>query len=398
MNTPTDGSESMSEGRVVDLNSSGEGVLREPSGRVVFVEGVWPGERIRYVITEQKKSWARATVFSWIERSPSRRESPCPHAPTKKATQRTTACGGCPWIELNYDAQIQAKSARIQKELQRIKSVQFDTGAIRPMIPSPREFAYRNRARMVWDGSHWGFRARGSHAIVPIRNCMVCNARVNELLSAAPSGRLGDADDALDSNEFLIIDDQMSASDLRSNQERSFRQGNTEQNLAMRLWLDRVLETQDGEVLELFAGDGNFTEVIQKKTTGQIWALDHAIPSINQWPRVRWVKSDLRRASLVPRTLRIQDLDHFAVDAVNTLVLDPPREGCAELFMLVEQLPALTQLIYISCDLASLVRDLSHLENDWSVVEVQPIDLFPQTPHVELMVFLHKLYKKTEGI
>ena len=150
----------------------GEAIAREETGRVVFVRGALPGETVTAQLTTEKRDWARGHLVEVLEASPHRITPPCP--------SRRAGCGGCGWQHLDLDAQREARVAIVTDALRR-------TGGLAdPVVERGRgvdPVGYRTTVRVAAapDGSA-GFRAEGSHEIVPAPACLVAHPVLAELL------------------------------------------------------------------------------------------------------------------------------------------------------------------------------------------------------------------------
>ena len=370
------------EATVRDLSQQGMGVVDHPDGRVFFASGVWPGDIGVFQITEEKKRYGFAKLVELKTPSQDRVTPPCPHQGTAN-----DKCGGCPWMIASTHAQLDFKT-RITQEVFNRSKIKVE---VQPTIGSPHTLHYRNRAQLKTNGSLLGFVGEKSKALVDIDSCLVlnpkCNALLKELRSKLPKKEWEPKGRYL--WNLIDIDDTKSIETLSLNQRLPFRQGNTSQNETMKAWLLKEVSTGSfSSALELFSGDGNFTESLVKADIPGILSLEvsaEAIDGLSQkaLSGVETKRSDLTQEN--PRKLLKYNHDF------ELLVLDPPREGFERLNEWVNALPKLKKIIYISCSIQSLTRDLKPLiDSDWALSLVQPIDLFPHTPHVEVMTVLEK--------
>ncbi|MHA7839838.1 MAG: class I SAM-dependent RNA methyltransferase, partial [bacterium] len=148
--------------RIEGLASSGEGVGRLPEGRVVFVEGGVPGDRVETVDWVEGKRMARARIGRLLEASPDRVEPRCAHF---------GVCGGCTWQQIDYPAQCAAKAQIVQDALERIGGLEIPGGL--EIEASPEPYAYRARVRLVEEAGRLGFRRRGSREVEAIETCPI---------------------------------------------------------------------------------------------------------------------------------------------------------------------------------------------------------------------------------
>ncbi|MFK8040788.1 class I SAM-dependent RNA methyltransferase [Congregibacter sp.] len=372
------------EGEVRDLSSDGQGIVAHPNGRVFFVPGVWRGEQGLFEVTGLKGRMGFARVLTLNEVSPRRRPSPCPHHGFTN-----DACGGCPWLFMDYCEQLKNKQQLVKKALQALN----EKLEIASIWASPEELGYRNRAQLKTDGKRLGYVAGNSREIAEASDCLVLNEKNRSTLKNL-RGKLPNHSWKPSRGKqwsTLDFDDDITAEEVVVNQRRPFRQGNTAQNQRMRDWLtERItsLNPQD-PVLELFAGSGNFTEVLVNAGCKDIYAVDSFRPAVES----------LKDKALPGVSGHCSDLDRIGsaeelsaqLSRAGLLLLDPPREGLKNLADYLALAKQLHTVIYVSCDPATLTRDLKvALTHGFELQEVQPLDLFPQTPHVEVLTVLNR--------
>lgn len=373
---------------VRDLGTDGSGIVEHPDGQVFFVAGVWPGETARFAVTGFKQRFGFARVLELLEPSPARIAPRCAHHGTGPGD-----CGGCSWQFVNYTAQLAAKEARVRQALARLQH----PPEVAPIQGSPDVFGYRNRAQLKTDGRQLGYVAAGSRKLAPVSDCPILTpanrATLQELLLSLPSKALrpGRKQDWT----TLDIDDEISAAEVVPNRRRPFRQGNSAQNLRMREWLGARVGAldQDRTVLELFSGSGNFTEVLVAAGFARILAVEGVEDSVQQLAARKLPGVDARRYNLFLEAdcARLQEQ---ARDA-SILVLDPPRDGFRLAGLLLTKKHRFRDVFYISCDPATFARDLETFSRaGFRAAEIQPLDLFPHTPHVELLCWLQRQQEK----
>lgn len=281
---------------------------------------------------------------------------------------------------VDYPAQVEAKVNKVQALASHLESdcpVEF--------IAAPEEFGYRNRAQFKATHEALGFVAANSDQVIDIESCLVLSEHNQALLGQL---RLQDFGLGKRRKRWLTLDvaDGVSLDQVGHNRRLPFRQGNSQQNAHMQQWLKSSLGGLDKEapVLELFAGSGNFTSCLVEsgfKTITAVEVVDDALEELAEsLPNVETLKCDLFDAQSVSGLMsRYQD--------VQLLVIDPPRDGFTSLADTIALLPRLQGFIYISCDLASFERDVACLEGVFELKDLTGIDLYPQTPHVEILSY-----------
>jgi len=288
---------------------------------------------------------------------------------------------------VDYAAQTAAKLTRLSSYLQKLPGGE---SALRPLVEAPQALGYRNRAQLKTDGKRLGFMAAGSRELVDISHCPVLSPPLQLQLKQARA--------ALPRNDWrprhrrerwrdVGFDEQ--ATEVSLDQRTPFRQGNSLQNERMLAWLEEALGAVDGssKAMELFAGAGNFTSVLAARF-GEVVAAEGDTVLTDQLAHI---------VGVTPITMDLFDevaMGTFARDWSHTevLLLDPPRDGLKVREPLLANWKELTWVFYISCNPATWARDVKDFaEKGFALLEVTPIDLFPQTPHLEIMSVLHRV-------
>jgi len=374
-------------GEITDLSFKGFGVTKDPDGMSVFVQGGWPGDVGRFRITERKKRYSFAVIEELFTPSPTRVEADC-----KYHGYNEMSCGGCPWMMIDYPEQIRAKEQIVESQLSRHNLMNDDLD-LRAMITSKSLTGYRNRVKVRTDGKDLGFYSHGSKTFVPVDDCIVLNQSLrNKLKELKPT--LSKFKSSLEKVDTvaLEIDDSTPIEAVNPKRSNSFRQANPGQNERMKTWLQGCF-SGDGQskkdVLELFSGSGNLTKVLVEKKFQKILCFDDDKRAISNLNRSFAGKAQGYVANLFSSLKGVEDYSE-ALNS-NILLVDPPRAGYALLSMLVSKMPNLEKIIYISCDISTFCRDVSKIQQGgWKIRVVQPIDMFPQTPHIEVMAVIER--------
>lgn len=384
------------QGEITHLSQKGLGVVQHPeNGLSYFVAGTWPGDRGEFEITDRalnNRKYGYARLIRLIQSSRHRKTPEC-----RFLGFSGNDCSGCPWMIADYDSQLEQKKNRFLYAMHRagFDPADLNIGAVQP---SPDLFGYRNRFQVKTDGEKLGFVAEGSHHIVPIEDCLIlnpaCRQHLQTLRKHLPSREWSPAPG--DDWNFIDLDDQSPAEPVLLNRKQPFRQGNDAQNQWMRSWLKHALE-QHGhshKIVELFCGSGNFTEVIAQTGCPEILAYEADPQAITVLRQKNLPGVDARTADLYhPFIWKILKKN---VQDADILVLDPPRSGLKTLRGFFETFTSLETICYISCDPVTFARDAwTFCKNGWSFSDIQLVDLFPHTPHIEIMATFHKHQEHT---
>lgn len=372
------------EAQVISLADTGNAVVEHPGGRRFFVAGAWLGERIRVKVKELRNQYGIGELIELLEASPERISPPCPFHGFA-----ASQCGGCAWMFIGYAAQLRAKQQRVEQAVHRL----VPDLRVLPILPAPEPLGYRVRAQLKTDGRDLGFVANAQRQLVAVDDCLVLTPRnratLKGLWQQLPKAEWAPA--RKQDWTTLDIDESVSEAEVSINKRLPFQQANRQQNHVMRNWLKSRLEALPRHlpVLELFAGSGNFTEVIAEAGFATITAVEVI-------PEAVAALSSRGLAGVTPLACDLFNEAAFAdliqrQRAAEILVLDPPRDGLKCRGPLLDRHSHLREILYISCDLATFTRDLrDFLAAGYVLDELQPVDLFPQTPHVELLAHLRR--------
>lgn len=418
-----------------NLNSSGEGVAR--LGRdVYFVPGALPGEQAEVVLDGRRRKIWQTRLLNILQASEQRTEPLCPHY---------HRCGGCDLQHLAYEHQVAFKQQRVERELTRQK-VPVEQWAA-PILSEP--WHYRRKARLGVRFSPkskeniLGFREAASSHLANIDQCLVLAEHpaldwqqwrllINGLQARAHITQIEvvDADNALalvlralkplsatDQQQlidfvaqckaakpvqlWLKVDKHQQALSLYPEHPEPLTHEVDQQ--ALKLQLDDFIQINAGVnqamvaqalqwlnpqandcVWDMFAGHGNFSVPLAKRAQ-QVWSLEGSaemVASLQAQAHTLGLPIEARTMDLTQPQLDIPQAD--------ALLLDPPRAGALELMpYLIEQ--AVPKILYVSCDAATLARDLSLLvAAGYKMTQAGIMDMFPQTHHVETMVLAEK--------
>jgi tRNA/tmRNA/rRNA uracil-C5-methylase (TrmA/RlmC/RlmD family) len=344
---------------------------------VVFVPFVLVGEVVEVEITEVKKNFARAKLLRVVKPSPERAEPACRYF---------GQCGGCQYQHIDYPAQLRLKHKQIADLFQRIGG--FEQARIAPVIPCPRPYGYRNRImiRSQWNKPEQklniGFVRCDCGLVEDIEECKIVEPVLNEEIRRVrahppPKGGIK-----------IVLRVSPENWDVPAD---SFFQNN------MSL-LPQLVETVRGllrdsgarHLADLYCGVGFFGIELADAVESFVGVEydQRAIQSARRNAAARNIHNGEFIASTVEAVLP-GVLKKFS-PAQTAVLLDPPRKGCwpQTLQLLREMKPA--QVIYVSCHPATMARDLNILcgSGVFELARAQPLDMFPQTQHVECVADL----------
>jgi 23S rRNA (uracil1939-C5)-methyltransferase len=359
-----------------DIAFGGEGVGRV-NDFVVFVPFVLAGEIVKVEITEVKKNFARAKLLRVEKTSPDRVEPPCRYF---------GKCGGCQYQHIEYGVQLRLKWKQIADLFERVGK--FSPGLVAPVIPCPQPYGYRNRImiRSQWNKPEQklniGFVRWDCGLVEDIEECKIAEPALNEQLQHVrahppPRGGLKVVLRTLPENWDVPPD--------------SFFQNNFS-------LLPKLVETVreflsaggSRYLVDLYCGVG-FLGIELADVVESFIGVEYDQRAIKSAQR-NVAARNFGNGEFLAKTVEdaLPELWRRFSPQATTVLLDPPRKGCLPqtLKILRETRPA--QVIYVSCHPATMARDLNILCADgvFNLTHVQPLDMFPQTQHVECVADL----------
>jgi tRNA/tmRNA/rRNA uracil-C5-methylase (TrmA/RlmC/RlmD family) len=361
-----------------DIAFGGEGVGRIEQ-MVVFVPFVITGETVEAEITEVKKNFARAKLLRVLTPSPQRVEPECRYF---------GACGGCQYQHMDYAEQLRMKHKQISDLFERVGRI--SPQVVQPVLPCPAPYGYRNRImiRSQWNGREKkleiGFIRADNKFVEDIEECRIAEPALNEQIKEVranppPKGGIK-----------VVLRVQPENWEVPRD---SFFQNNF-------FLLPKLVETvrtfvKTGgarHLIDLYCGVG-FFGIETADAVDSFVGVEYDQPAIGA-ARKNLETRKIRNGEFI--SAKVEEvlpelLQRFSPEKT-TVILDPPRKGCwpATLELLRQTRPA--QVIYVSCHPATMARDLNILCGDgvFNLAQVQPLDMFPQTQHVECVADLRR--------
>src|SRR6266566_3708984 len=360
--------------KIEDIAFGGKGVARE-QGKAVFVSYTVESELVSAEIVREKKQFAEADLVEVKERSPDRVERQCPYF---------GRCGGCAYQHINYEHQLAIKWRQVRGALQRIGKLK--DVPMRPIIPSPKQYAYRNRITVHAQDGVIGFFRRDSHQLIDIEHCPISKDEVNRALTqlrAQPYVRDG---------HYTL---------RASVSPRVFSQTNDEVADALRALVFDLVPPKQELLIDAYCGAGFFAKALLDKferVIGIDWdKFAIAAAKENATAKETYIAGDveveLQQVGAVhpnrpPRANEVGSARLRSI-APTTLIVDPPPTGLtAEVRKAIIDLAPET-LIYVSCNPPTLARDLRELQDKFAIESVTSLDMFPQTAEIEVVAHLH---------
>jgi len=371
-------------------------------GKAHFVDGAMPGELVRGDVVQDKGAWARVALQEVLQPSPLRVAPPCPHF---------ARCGGCQWQFADYPTQLEWKQSIVASQLAHLGGL--DDPPMAPAVAPGPEYGYRNRMDFsVLDGAP-ALTERRSHTLVPISECLLLDpvlarmydnltdlgeARAVTLRMSTTTGSVlavirGPVPDGAEAWGCGIsrrdrsgvhakigsgdISETVAGAELRITGD-AFFQSNIAGAETLVALVAAALEPQSGEtLLDAYAGGGLFSVTVGRKASTVIAVEANGLGVFD-------LRHNLAQAGIDHRLVKGAVEDAAIGERWDTAVVDPPREGLRAAGVAAVTAGKPRSIAYVSCDPASLARDVRHLNDAGYQLELAtPVDLFPQTFHIE---------------
>lgn len=402
------------------MGRGGDAVVETEEG-IVLVPGALPGEHIELELAASRRGAARGRLKQILRRAEARIEPPCPDA---------ARCGGCPLMCAEPDLQRRIKLGFLEEACRGVPGADEARTA---WVHSAHDLGYRRRARLAWHGGTLGYRRLHSKRVADIADCMVLVSplrrawtHVREEL-AEPLRGSGEIRLELTGDRGVVVglsteDDQTPAlfdacrklterapivgvtlrttpataeatwgqTDVRWQAgqlglhapPRAFTQANDDVNAALVEAVGELAEPEGLRVLELHSGVGNFTIELASRAPSSLVAVERDPSSVEA------CRANLKQRGLKAR-VTCGDANQPPKGRYDVIVLDPPRQGARALFERGDDLRGAKRIIYVSCDTATLARDLGlATRHGYRIDHVIGFDMFPQTAHLESLVRL----------
>ena len=385
------------------LSHQGSAIARK-DGQVVFVAYGIPGEEVDVLIERAYPDYLEGVVTAVHTPSPARVTPRCEYFGT---------CGGCQLQHIDYAEQLRLKTEVVREQLRRVG--RLPEVPVLPAIDAPSPWFYRNHARFSMDREGYlGFIMRGRKRMLRIENCYIMQPWIVDTLHALQGGglpklhqvamrvgvhtgdtlvqpALGDAAPDMPSGQ-QSYEEELCGERFRVSAS-SFFQVNTEQaETLVRLVREGLRLQPDDVLLDAYAGVGTFAKVLANEVAA-VLAIEVAASSVADGrhntaalPNVRWIEGEVERV--------LPDLEVRPT----AVVLDPSRQGCAPPVLRALIDAAVARIAYVSCEPTTLARDLRVLaDGGYRIAHVQPVDLFPQTYHIECVSILRRDETRAKG-
>ena len=402
---------------ITEQNEAGEQCTR-----TLHVPAGLPGERVTIAVEvpaqppkRRKRYWKARPPRVWITEihhaSPLRIQASCPVF---------GVCGGCQLQHMRYEAQLEWKRSIVQELLHDTGG--FDNPPVLETAACDVPWHYRNHMRFsVNRNGQPGLTARGTHRVLPLDSCPIAHEQINlalDVLSAVPNQRpqvlirsgaaTGQmliqphpdpniaqqlAEAGLDLHTETM--EEMLGGELFRIRPSSFFQTNTAQAEKMaKMVLDGLAVSAQHSherprtIVDAYCGVGTFALLLARHVD-KVFAIEESASAIKD---AQWNLRDVSNVEILKG--KVEELLPTLECHIDGLVIDPPRAGCQQVVLDALVQHAVDRIVYVSCEPSTLARDLNilcHLHPIYRLLSVQPLDMFPQTAHIECVATLERI-------
>lgn len=349
------------------IDGLGQGIAQD-GDRKCFIAKTLPGETGRARVRKVSKGVSFATVEAMDETAANRVQPACEHF---------ADCPGCHFLHTDYDSELEYKLAALTRL---VRGLAVDPSQIE-VLRAPARLAYRNRIQLHYRHKHIGLVDGGSDRILEVPHCKIIDDQLRPALDALYADRSWSEEHKGRGHCEITIKD--GAVHTRWNQhyaQGGFTQVNDAMNTVLREKVRSYAEKGPTEsLLDLFAGRGNLSDQLMVEDTVQRVMVDY---TTNKQDRdlAGYYNLDLFDPAALASLGRRETTKTFEL-----MIVDPPRKGFSALAEWVQKYQP-KHLIYVSCNAATMVRDLKALQGKYTISELCLVDLFPATHHFETLV------------
>ena len=382
--------------------------------RILFVENALPGETVKVKITKTKKKIAEAIAVEVIEKSERRVEPPCPYY---------ESCGGCDLMHLSYQNQLSYKEQKVRELMIRYANIEEEK--IKKIVQSEPLY-YRNKITLQVKETI-GFYKKKSYEIIPIDHCKISDPKINQILSILTTFSFSTPGQIMirsrkDQKETMIVFDQLDVTieNLESlkplvtsivkrnhhKEEVLFGNGVIHENIGKYEYVispSSFFQVNTLETEALYTKVKEYAHLTGTETVFDLYCGTGTIGIFisDQAKKVLGIEVNqdaIKNANKNKERNRVSNIEFLCGDVANLIdqvklkpdvvIVDPPRAGLDSHTIQVLESMNPNRIVYVSCDPFTLARDLKLLQECYQVEEITPVDMFPQTYHVECVVSL----------
>lgn len=395
--------------RIEKLDHFGRGIIKL-NNKIIFIENAIIDDLVKIKIVKEKKKYSEGKIVKIVKKSPLRREF-CKYS---------NFCGGCNICNLLYESQLKYKEEKIGEVVNKFLKKQIKIND----IISTKDINYRNKITLHVKDRRLGLYEKNSNAIVEIDKCMLVDEYINEIIDRLRNfiktvdhniskivikkttmnevmlvfyGKIleNEVIKCFDDIDSIFINDKnikdkyitekLGSYKFRISKDSFFQVNNSNTINLYNKVIDYVKINKFEKVLDLYCGTGTIG-ICVSKYVGEVIGIE-IVPDAIECANINKKINDIRNIEFICG--RVEDNIESFKD-IDLVIVDPPRAGLDK--KTIDNLVRIgsRNIIYISCDPVTLARDLNMLSEEYDVSELTPVDMFPNTYHVECVTVLSR--------
>jgi len=353
---------------IESIDPLGQGVSKK-DGTITFVAGTLPGESGSATVYKRARGVQFARLDSLQQAAGNRVEPDCPHF---------DRCPGCQYLHTDYSSELAFKKATLERYLGALGV----SGERVDVIPAPRRLAYRNRVQLHYRHKYIGMLDTVNDEVLEIPHCKIMRPELQTTFNRLYEGEWTQDHPGHGHCELYLKSDGVSLSWDDNYAHGGFSQVFEEMNRALQERVQAQLEQLEvSRLLDIFSGSGNLSDAFVLSGGDRLMIDNYSNPNGGDKPD-NFYQMDLYEDQTLPNFIRRAGTADY-----DALLIDPPRRGFPGLDSWVRKIKP-RYVLYVSCNPASLARDLRGLNTRFRFKTVQLLDMFPATAHFETFVVL----------
>lgn len=390
--------------KIEKLDNLGRGITYI-NGKICFVDKALPEEIVQIKIIKEKTKYMEAEVLEYLKKSPLRIKEECPYS---------NVCGGCSLNHISYEEENKFKNNKVKEIIEKYADV--SSSVIRDIKYHERNH-YRNKLILHGNGENIGLYQKKTNDIVPIKECLLVSNKINETVKilnnyakeikeaiikvdnidakimVSIEGNIKNIEKIKDKCDVLIVNGIYQTKDkelLTNIGSKKYLEGinsffQVNQSLTKELY-NEVKDSVAGnnkKVLDLYCGTGTIGIYIYRDGMNII-GIDNNKSNIDDAERNKKLNKVTDINFICDKVENV--IEQF--QDIDLIIVDPPRKGLDQ--KTIEYIKVINpkKVIYVSCDVITLARDLKLLKDNYNIKYVQPFNMFPRTMHVECVCVL----------
>ena len=357
------------------LDNFGRGITHI-NNKICFVENALPGEIVDIEVLKEKPKYIEAKAISVINASKDRVEVDCPYY---------DKCGGCSLRHLNYQKENEFKEQKVEELLNHIGKLNIKVNKI---VSGP-ENNYRNKVALHNSKNIIGYYEKNTRNIIKIDSCLLLDDKINKILPDIKSNDKEIVIRVSNDSKELLIDNNNIITNIGDKKyflsKDSFFQVNKFLTKDLFDLIRKSINKKYHTCLDLYCGTGSIGIYISD-------LVDKVIGIDNNKSNIRDAKKNIKLNNINNIEFICDNVENKinSFNNIDLIIVDPPRNGLDSKTKKYLKEINPERILYVSCDPATLARDLNDLNNNYNIIEVTPVNMFPRTYHCESVCILER--------